>query len=191
MEPDELVLEVLRHKEDLQQLLRSQAIESNCIKLLMEIWTIVGKSTLRANIIDIFSMLPNTTAMKVHLETYIQELAVQGLTQDNKEVCFQNVLAVLEQLSKLFPRSITALPIAELFLALNKIVPGRNDDLKSRLDDLVLKRAEFIQQDTGQNRKAGRVDASTGPPPEDFRDLPIQPTRDDLKPTSKPFLRPI
>ena len=189
MEADGIVLEVLKQKEDFNQLLTAQQLKPDWTRLLLKLFVLISESGMRANVIDLYSMLQGTPFILTSLVKLIQELPVQNTDQESIEEFIHDVLTVFEKLGQLFTRSLRGLPVGELVLVLSDLDLGRQDEFKSRVDGLLKTRTTCVQNDaSGEKSKSNECQ---GPPPEDFRELSVEPNYNDLRPTKKIYLRPI
>ena len=191
MEADEVVFGVMKEKSHFNQLLKDQQLKPDWIKLLVKIFTLISESEMRANVIDLYSMLIGSPFIGSALMKIIQELPVQKASPLSVETFIDDVLTVFEKIGQYFTRSLRSLPIGEFVLILPELDLERQEEFKSRIDELLKMRTACVQESARQSGKNAPVEERYDPPPEDFRELSIQPDYDDLMPTKDPYLRPI
>ena len=191
MKPDDVVLAVLKEKEGFTELLEAQELKPDWIKLLLKIFALISKSDMRANVIDLYSMLIRSPLIGSEVINLVQELPVQSTASEATEEFIDNVLTVFEKISLLFTRSLRSLPVAELVLILPVLNIERQEEFKSRTNELVKARTACVKDNSRQNGRNFPFSSCLGAPPEDFRELSIVPSYEDLRPTKEPYLRPI
>ena len=191
MNPDDMVLEIMKEKGDFSELLETQQLKPDWVKLLLKVFALMSKSVMRANVIDLYSMLIRSTLIGSEVINLIQELPVQSTPNEATEGFIDDVLTVFEKIGQLFTRSLRTLPVAEFVLILPELDIKRQEEFKSRVDELLKARTSCVKETIRQTDRNVPLSERQGPPPEDFRELSIEPSYEDLRPTKEPYLRPI
>ena len=195
MEPDDVILELVRSKEALESLVTKQTLASHWVKLLMRIFAIVLKSTLDKSVFAILSLLPGSVLMKTRLLSAIQELPVVTANdpRSNHAQFIQDILAVFERFNESYPSSVSDLPIDNLLSVIGRLEFERKEQALAKVGELINRRDDVIAAKLNDMKMArkGAVFEMQGPPPEDFRELSVVPTIDDIRTDKKPYVRPI
>ena len=194
-EPDDVILDLVRSKEALQSLVMRPDLKSDWVRLLVRIFAIIMNSTLKQNVLNITSLLPGSTFIKARLLSVIQELPVLALQGANTrhEQFINDTLTVFEHFNHTFPSSVSDLPIDNLLSVMSRLEFDKKEEALAKVGELINHRDETIAEKINELKTAKRRDAfiAQGPPPENFRELSVVPTIEDIKPDKQPYLRPI
>eukprot|EP00794_Sanderia_malayensis_P018595 gene18595-20461_t len=195
-EPDEIVMELVKVKASMIELLKTK-LKPDWITLLMKLFALVTESSLKANVIDILYMLQGSRLTE-YLKERIQMLSIdadEATSCSNIEDFVRNVVTVFEEFLRLFPTSHAELPIDSLILAMQEpnLQQGICESIRDRIQGLAQTRKGLLKDRIQQENASARNKPKypTLSPPEDFRTLSIVPTPDDLDMEKRPFLRRI
>ena len=195
MEPDDAILDLIRSKDALQSMLMRPNLKSDWVKLLTRIFAIIINSTLQQNVFDIISMLPGSTFITARLLSVIQELPVLSFQDPstNHEPFINDLLTVFEHFSDSFPSSVPDIPIDNLLSVISRLKFDQKDQTLVKVGELISRRDELIAVKLSELKtaKRGAIFTALGPPPENFRELSVVPTMDDIRTDKPTYLRPI
>ena len=191
MEADDIVLGVMKEKEHFNELLNSQQLKPDWAKLLLKMFALISESELRANVIDLYCMLKGSPFIGSSVMKLIQELPLKRISAEDTEDFINDILTVFEKIGIYFGRSLWSLPIGEIVLILPVLDIERKEEFVSRTEELLKARTGCVLESTKPKDKSGPIYDCIAPPPEDYRELSIEPSYDDLRPTKDPYLRPI
>eukprot|EP00794_Sanderia_malayensis_P005584 gene5584-6273_t len=196
MEPDDIVIELVKVKSSMAELLKVQ-LKSDWVTLLMKMFALVTESSMKSNVIPLLFMLQGSRLIEC-LKERIQMLPIEAddvISCSKIEEFVQNIVIVFEEFLRLFPASHAELPIDNLMLALQRpsLQQRISESIRERIENLVQIREDLLKDKIQQAKTSSRnqVKHPAHPPPEDFRTLSIVPTADDLDIEKKPYLRPI
>ena len=195
MQPDDAILELIRSKEALQNTIARPDLRTDWVKLLTRIFSLVLNSTLKQNVFDIMSLLPGSNFIKFRLLTVIQELRVlslQGIATDHNQF-INDILALFQHFNGAFPSSVSDLPIDNLLTVISRLDFEEKEEALAKVGEMISQRDELIAEKLSElnTAKKGAVYKAQGPPPEDFRELSVVPTIEDIDTEKEPYLRPI
>ncbi|XP_072013675.1 NFX1-type zinc finger-containing protein 1-like [Amphiura filiformis] len=199
-DPSELVFKFLSTQSGFIELLNEMDIQRDLMALIVNLLCRVCESSASS------SQSLSTLLCKVyqesqfitrHLTQYITNMMSQTGHSPTVAEQVQNVTTILVAMLQRLPSSVNHVNVVVILL--QDAVPaleGRgvlfNLEIKNTLQRLVeyqeeLKR-ETVEQKSKPQRRKHQV-GSTGPPPDDFRQIPIFPTIGDLNIDVKPYLR--
>lgn len=193
MNPDDLSSELVESIDGLNSFLQVSDLKGESVQLLVTIFLKVNESSKRSDVLDVMSSLIGSQLIKIHLSKMFQKLLLCDDIVDDKRRFLEEVLALFEIFSEIFPSSAIDLPMAELMLVLSRLDLDNKEEQLLRVTDLVNKREQQLKEKMKRQVVVTRKPTvgTDGPPPEDYRSLSVVPTASDITPGKEPYLRPI
>ena len=161
--------------------------------IFCDVITVVGKACEAPSaeqLNAILAALKNTTFLGEGIKHYLQRRHLGNETSEKLD------MGILRDLIKLFstylhrlPSSFADVPIEEMENTFEVLEFDGKDDILGRLAKLKEERNQAIKEHREKTKPQKRRHLSQGPPPEDFREIPIRPSVEEVASDWEPFLR--
>ena len=163
--------------------------------ILCDVITVIGKACeapSNEQLNTVLAALKNTTFLRKGIEQYLKGLHLGNEASKKLDV------GPLRDLIKLFstylhrlPSSFADVPIEEMENALGSavLVSDVKGDVLDQLAKLKEERNQAIKEHREKTKSSRRRHVSQGPPPEDFREIPICPSVKEVTTDQQPYLR--
>ena len=211
-----IILELLKDRAELSEFLQSNDFKPEAIEKILEILSKLFDTPYTQNFAELLTIFQGTLFVTKHLHRYIMQLSV-GMSQKKKQLNhLQRITQFFQELLNRFPDSYEELPLDVLntcacrFEANNQdnynsssskninnndsndiSTYNNNNNNSSEWDEIItsIKRLLQHRDDIIRQKTMLTAPSSTAIPPDDYRNTPIFPTREDIFPDKPPFLR--
>ena len=190
-DPVKIVKRLSRSIKSFQKILNQKIMLEDDI--FCDVITVVGKACEAPSaeqLNEILAALKNTTFLGEGIKHYLQRRHLGNETSEKLD------MGILRDLIKLFstylhrlPSSFADVPIEEMENTYEVLEFDGKDDILGRLAKLKEERNQAIKEHREKTKPQKRRHLSQGPPPEDFREIPIRPSVEEVASDREPFLR--
>ncbi|XP_028391771.1 NFX1-type zinc finger-containing protein 1-like isoform X2 [Dendronephthya gigantea] len=185
-DPTDVVLDLLKHEEQLQNVLEDPRIRDDFVELLLEILAKVYETHMKENLIKIMALFPNTVFIRSSLPRYVMQLPMKGRRTPQKHV--KNIILFFDQLLRRFPDNYSEIPLDSLVVATMSLGSEMQSQVSTQVQNLVSMRQRIIEKKSKPRSKMKEPQPEPKPP-DDFREISVYPTTDDLQENKVVFLR--
>ena len=173
--------------------LRSEEEQHNSDEFIFDLTCILARVCLEPideNVVKVLTALKGSIFLKSKIPCLLDRIqdSVTLNDQESQRRLIQYLIKIFTQFLMPLPSSYADLPYEQLKQALDKSSIDRKDELEKELEDFKQVRDNVIIAERQKRRQ--RYPNMTGEkPPNDFRDLPICPTNEEMTSQERPFLR--
>ena len=163
--------------------------------LLIEILGKMCKTDMTANLIEVMAIFKDSSFLRTHLSKYILQfpLIQEDLEKSQVKLLIECLIAFFKEWLVRFPRSCYDISIDNLL----GIVRGMEDEdvveWQKQIEKLLADRRDLIDKERREDPKKPSQKTKRPklepPPPDDFRNLSIYPSTDEIRSSEPPFLR--
>ncbi|XP_068673108.1 NFX1-type zinc finger-containing protein 1-like isoform X2 [Montipora foliosa] len=189
----EVVHRLNKGMAQLKYLLRSQEEQHNSADFIFDLTctlAVACKASSGENTYKILAALKGSAYLNSKIPSLLQRLQLPVIPKDKipTQSLFECLIVVFERCLKHLPSSYADLPYAQLKMALDHSTVEKKEQLQNKLVDLKKTRDEIIRSE--RQKYASRCINKTGDkPPNDFREIPVCPTSDEIVTQKQAFLR--
>ena len=173
--------------------LRSEEEQHNSDEFIFDLTCILERVCLEPideNVVKVLTALKGSIFLKSKIPCLLDRIqdSVTLNDQESQRRLIQYLIKIFTQFLMPLPSSYADLPYEQLKQALDESSIDRKDELEKDLEDFKQVRDNVIIAERQKRRQ--RYPNMTGEkPPNDFRDLPICPTNEEMASQERPFLR--
>ena len=173
--------------------LRSEEEQHNSDEFIFDLTCILERVCLEPideNVVKVLTALKGSIFLKSKIPCLLDRIqdSVTLNDQESRRKLIQYLIKIFTQFLIPLPSSYADLPYEQLKQALDESSIDRKDELEKELEDFKQVRDNVIIAERQKRRQ--RYPNMTGEkPPNDFRDLPICPTNEEMTSQERPFLR--
>ena len=191
-DPDEIVCKLLDKYSGLKHLLKNSTIDFKTMNQFMKILAKAASScTFKASSCSLFNQIFGSSIFKKLIDMYDEMIE----SPDDASEFFQNQFVVMEKFYDLMPASaIDKIPnLIKVSLLVMCQLSSKFDSIKvisEQYDSLMASiTSNIASRKVPRPQKSYLAKLDNVEPDENFRDMSIEPTEEDLDPNLKPFLR--
>ncbi|XP_032225689.2 NFX1-type zinc finger-containing protein 1 isoform X1 [Nematostella vectensis] len=203
VEPDNIVIDLTSERvtSATEELLEAKEMRDDLFLLVLKVLSRACKSAARSSLLRLLNLVQASRFLTVHLSAYLNShWGKSHMEWEGVLEALQNTVVLFSEMLIRLPSCYVYLPIPSLQKCTSILVASgkiQNNGIEAAVEELVMlmrEKSEELRRNADLHRGNRRGYNSDGAsddsaPPEDFRQISVIPTQDDICRTDTPFLR--
>ncbi|EDO30690.1 predicted protein, partial [Nematostella vectensis] len=193
VEPDNIVIDLTSERvtSATEELLEAKEMRDDLFLLVLKVLSRACKSAARSSLLILLNLVQKSRFLTVHLSAYLNShWGKSHMEWEGVLEALQNTVVLFSEMLIRLPSCYVYLPIPSLQKCTSILVASgkiQNNGIEAAVEELVMlmrEKSEELRRNADLHRGNRR-----GAPPEDFRQISVIPTQDDICRKDTPFLR--